>query len=117
VFRHDLFDGVELHSLRRWSKVTWEGSPEHFFAEDTLREDANGQAGAGELEVTTLGGNEYDVVRLQAKGYEIDDENEPVLKNAPSAVYYQGLKTNTGYTTDRPFINRSSHNPRPHFHK
>ena len=86
VFRHDLFDNDELHCLRRWSKVKREGNPEHFFAEDMLIEESSEQAGVGELEIPTLEGNQYDVARLQAEGYEIDDDNEPAPENAPTAA-------------------------------
>jgi len=38
------------------------------------------------VELPTLEGNEYDVIRLQAEGYEIDDDNEPAPENAPTAT-------------------------------
>ena len=31
VFRHDEFEGHELHCMDRWAKVTAEGDPAHFF--------------------------------------------------------------------------------------
>jgi hypothetical protein len=94
VYRHDLFDDVELYCLRRWSKVKKEGSPEHFFAEDLPTEEPSDEAEQGELELPTLEGNEYDVVRLQAEGYKIDDNNEPAPENAPTAT----PSNNTGAT-------------------
>jgi hypothetical protein len=46
VFRHDQFEGHELYCIRRWSKVTVEGDPDHFFAANTLEEAPNEQGGA-----------------------------------------------------------------------
>ena len=83
VFRHDLFHNVELHCVRRWSRVLEEGSPEHYFADDTVTEEPSAEEEQGELELPTLEGNEYDVFRPQAEGYEIDDDNEPAPENAP----------------------------------
>jgi hypothetical protein len=45
--------------LRRWSKVKKEGSPEHFFAEDTPTEEPSEEVEQGGLELATLEGNEY----------------------------------------------------------
>jgi hypothetical protein len=86
VFRHDLFDDVELHCLQRWSKVTEEGSPEHFFGQHDPAEEVPDEGKQGDLEMPMLEGNEYDLVRLQAEGYEIDDDNEPAPENAPNAT-------------------------------
>jgi hypothetical protein len=71
-----------------------EGSPEHFFAEDVPTEEPNDEAEQGELELLTLEGNEYDIVRLQAEGYKIDDNNEPVPENVPTTT----PSNNTGIT-------------------
>ena len=86
VFRHDLFHNVDLHCIRRWSRVLEEGSPEHYFADDTVTEEPSAEEEQGELELPMLEGNEYDVFRLQAEGYEIDDDNEPAPENAPTAA-------------------------------
>ena len=84
VFRHDDFEGVELHCVRRWSKVTTEGDPEHFFSASTQVAASNEEEGATEREVPTLEGFEYDVQRLRAEGYDVDDDNEPAPENTPT---------------------------------
>jgi hypothetical protein len=94
VFHHDLFDDVKLHCLRRWSKVKKKGSPEHFFAKDTRTEEPSDKAEQGECEMPMLEGNEYDVFRLQAEGYKIDNDNELAPENAPSVT----PSNNTGTT-------------------
>jgi hypothetical protein len=86
VFCHDLFDNVELCCLRRWSKVKKEGSPGHFFAKDTPTEEPSEEVEQGGLALPTLEGNEYDVICLQAEGYEIDDNNELAPENVPTAI-------------------------------
>jgi hypothetical protein len=82
------------NSLRRWSKVKKEGSPEHFFTKDASTEEPSDKAEQGERELLTLEGNEYDVFRLQAEGYKIDDDNEPAPENAPTVT----TSNNTGAT-------------------
>ena len=84
VFRHDQFEDHELHCLRRWSKVTTEGNPDHFFPLDTLEAVSNEQEGAAELEVPALEGLAYDIQRLRAEGYDVDDDNEPAPENTPT---------------------------------
>ena len=84
VFRHDNFEGVELHCVWRWSKVTTEGDPEHFFSASTQVAASNEEEGATEREVPTLEGFEYDVQRLCAEGYDVDDDNEPAPENRPT---------------------------------
>lgn len=84
VFCHDQFEGHELHCVRRWSRVTAEGDPDHFFAPDTLEEASNEQEGATAVEVLVLEGLEYDVVRLNAKGYDVNGDREPAPKNTPT---------------------------------
>jgi hypothetical protein len=96
VFRHDLFHDVELHCLRRWSKVKREGNSEHCFAEDIPTEEPSEGAEQRGLEIPTLEGNEFDVVRLQAEGYKIDDDNELAPENAPTAA----PSNNIGVTND-----------------
>ena len=67
VFRHDLFDYVNLHFLRRWSKVKKEGSPEHSFAKDTPSEEVSEGEEQGGLKLPMLEGNEYTPICLQAE--------------------------------------------------
>lgn len=86
VFRHNEFEGHELHCMDRWAKVTAEGDPDHFFTEDTLEEAPNEQAGATSVEVPALEGLAYDVLRLRAEGYDVDDDNDPAPKNTPAAA-------------------------------
>jgi hypothetical protein len=64
VFRHDLSDDVQLHCLRRWSKVKKEDSIEHSFAKDTPSEEASGGEEPGGLELPMLEGNEYTLIYL-----------------------------------------------------
>jgi hypothetical protein len=61
-----------------------EGNPEHFFPLDTLTAVSNGQEGAAELEMPALEGTEYDIQRLRAEGYDVDDDNEPAPENTPT---------------------------------
>jgi hypothetical protein len=67
VFRHDLSDDVQLHCLRRWSKVKKEGSIEHSFAKDTPSEEASEGEEPGGLELPMLEGNEYNLIYLEAE--------------------------------------------------
>lgn len=90
VFRHDQFEGHELHCLRRWSKVTTEGSPDHFFPLNTLEAASNVQEGAAEVEVPALEGLEYDIQCLRAEGYDVDDDNEPAPENTPAEAQSGG---------------------------
>lgn len=99
VFQHDDFEGHDLYCLRRWSKVTTEGLPEHFFNTDVIEQPVLAeQEGEQEVAVPTLesleGGLDSEIVRLRAEGYEVDDDNEPAPENTPtqaalseSAVY------------------------------
>ena len=84
VFRHDDFEGVKLHCVWRWSKVTTEGDPEHFFRSSTQVAASNEEEGATEHEVLTLEEFEYDVQHLCAEGYDVDDDNEPASENMPT---------------------------------
>jgi hypothetical protein len=84
IFRHDDFEGQELHCVCRWSTVKEEGpSGELFDVEptvtvQTVQEDE-------EAEMPILEGVAYDVDRLRAEGYGVDDDNEPAPENIPTA--------------------------------
>jgi hypothetical protein len=68
VFCHDQFEGHKLYCIRRWSKVTVEGDPDHFFVADILEEVPNEQGGTTSVKVPVLEGLEYDVLCLCAEG-------------------------------------------------
>lgn len=73
VFRHDELDGSEVYSVKRWVKVTEEGSSEHFF--DNVSMTATG----GTLEAT----------QEQADGEETQELEQVILedlRNATGAV-------------------------------
>ena len=46
-FSHEIFDGIELHCVKRWAKVLAEGLPDYFFtapepASETVTEETGG---------------------------------------------------------------------------
>ena len=61
-----------------------EGNPNDFFLLDRVGAVSNEQEEAAEVEVLTLEGLEYDIQRLRAEGYGIDDDNEPAPENTPA---------------------------------
>jgi hypothetical protein len=63
-FRYDLSDDVQLHCLRRWSKVKKDGSKEHSFAEDIPLEEASEGDEPGGLELPMKERNEYNLICL-----------------------------------------------------
>jgi hypothetical protein len=71
-----------------------EGNPDHFFVEEMPIEEIIQEEEQGGLEVPTLEGNEHDLMRLLADGYEVDDDNEPAPENAPTLA----PSGNTGVT-------------------
>ena len=57
VFRHDVFDGIELHCVQRWAKVIVEGSEEHIFVSVNTTQQENSSAIANTSTVEEGGQN------------------------------------------------------------
>ena len=96
VFRHGLFDGVELYCVQRWAKVLTEGAIEHLFdSSEPSQQDSTG-SGANRRPVEEEGQEiddqvlrarncPEDISTVRAQGLEVDDDNKPAPENIPCA--------------------------------
>ena len=91
IFRHDDFEGTELHCVTRWAKVVEQGAAEHFFENEgntaaTANDGAPNQADAPEEvplgeEIFRAGDNAEDIALVRGQGLNVDDDNEPAPEN------------------------------------
>jgi hypothetical protein len=91
VYRHDDFEGAELHACQRWSKVESEGAASHIFgADDTNEEEEKGEEAADPVggtpippQVLRAGNSAQDITDIRNLGFSVDDDNEPAPENIP----------------------------------
>ena len=106
VFRHDNFPNQLVHTVERYAKVLEEGAPPcdyfHGGAEETSRRDSgeevlavgfieNEEESKNILQVPLFNpGLEVreEVARLISEGYSVDNNNDPVPENCPTALNY-----------------------------
>ena len=103
VYRHDQFDGRELHSVVRFCRVEEEGHPDHFFyrnddenkedGDDKEKGDRNNEISEDEIPAVPLpeavrhmGNSAEDIALVRAMGLMVDDDNEPAPENVPDGV-------------------------------
>ena len=94
VFRHEEFEGILLHCVLRWVKITSEGSADTFFDDDGECPEAevvlNGDVDRGrDLPDTILAlvgrtSRREDIQNVRAMGFNVDDDNEPAPENVPT---------------------------------
>lgn len=91
VYRHDDFEGIELHACQRWSKVESEGAALHIFGADDTNEEEEKEEGAADPVVETpippqvlhAGNRAEDIADIRNLGFSVDDDNEPAPENIP----------------------------------
>jgi hypothetical protein len=92
VYRHDDFEGTELHAVQRWSKVETEGAAAHIFGTDDTNEEEEKEEGATDPVVETpippqvghhAGNRAEDIAEIRGLGFLVDDDNEPAPENIP----------------------------------
>mmetsp|Transcript_7125 Transcript_7125/g.8193 ORF Transcript_7125/g.8193 Transcript_7125/m.8193 type:complete len:136 (+) Transcript_7125:126-533(+) len=93
VFRHDVFDGVEIHYVKRWVMVINEGAESHLFkimVKERVRKGQSAGIESRDVEsidlhesIFQMGNNAEDIALVQAAGFHVDDDNAPLLENIP----------------------------------
>jgi hypothetical protein len=91
VYRHDDFEGTELHCVQRWSKVETEGAASYIFGTDDTNEEEEKEEGASDPVVDTpipqqvlhAGNHAEDIAEIRGMGFSVDDDNEPAPENIP----------------------------------
>jgi hypothetical protein len=91
VYRHDDFEGTELHCVQRWSKVETEGAASHIFGANNTNEEEEKEEGASDPVVETpipqqvlhAGNRAEDIAEIRGMGFSVDDDNEPAPENIP----------------------------------
>ena len=92
IFRHDAFNMAEVYCMKRWEKVTNEGSKEHFFERNETTDDTEG-AGAYTEESSPIdstivhSGNHYDdIAMVILQGLMAENNNDPAPENIPDGT-------------------------------
>ena len=92
IFRHDAFNMAEVYCVKRWEKVTNEGSKEHFFERNKTTDDTEG-AGADTEESPPIdstivhSGNHYDdIAMVRSQGLMVENNNDPAPENIPDGT-------------------------------
>ena len=101
IFFHDAFITAEVYCVKRWAKITNEGSEENFFERNETTSDTE-DAGADTEEsvpidstIVRSGNRSYDIAMVRAQRLMVEYDNEHAPENIPDGTMNKSSHPNS----------------------